>query len=240
MKILLSAESPYGKIEFEYEKKHIKNINLRVRPDLSVYVSVPYRYGAQQARAFVLAKAAFIMRARGRLAERRENSGNAQVPADGAAVRLRGKDYVLRARQSPIKGADLSQGSLLLSVRDPADAAMVVRAYDRWLRRYAAEVFEMMCRGAYASLRGKALIFPKIKVRSMTSRWGSCNKAKGVVTFNLRLIEAEDDLIAYVALHEMCHMVYADHGRDFHALMASLMPDYKARRKKLNESIALK
>jgi predicted metal-dependent hydrolase len=215
MKTLLAAESPYGKFEFDYEKKRVKNINLRVRPDLSVYVSVPYGFGPQEARSFVLAKAAFIMRARRRLEERRKISRPAQVFADGGAVRLRGRDYVLHPVQALNEGDGLSQGRLTLRVKDPSDAAMVGHAYESWLKAYAKEIFEAMCRGAFASLRGKAQTFPRIKVRSMTSRWGSCNKAKGAVTLNLRLIEADDSLIAYVALHEMCHMVLREPRRGF-------------------------
>ena len=59
------------------------------------------------------------------------------------------------------------------------------------------------------------------------------------VTLNLRLIEAPEECIEYVALHEVCHIIYPDHGKNFHALMDKLLPHNKSIRKKLKESVIL-
>ena len=81
--------------------------------------------------------------------------------------------------------------------------------------------------------------YPKVKVCAMTSLWGSYNTAKHTVTLNLRLIEAPEECIEYVALHEVCHIIYPDHGKNFHALMDKLLPHNKSIRKKLKESVIL-
>lgn len=77
--------------------------------------------------------------------------------------------------------------------------------------------------------------FPTLKVRKMNSRWGSCNVVKKIITLNSRLYFKEDYLIKYVVLHELSHLVYADHSKNFYAVLKSVMPDYKQAEKLLNK-----
>ncbi len=69
----------------------------------------------------------------------------------------------------------------------------------------------------------------RVRVRKMQTRWGSCNYAKGYLNFSLSLIERDRRFVEYVVLHELAHLVHANHGADFYALIAQIMPDFKAR-----------
>ena len=69
----------------------------------------------------------------------------------------------------------------------------------------------------------------RVRVRKMQTRWGSCNHAKGYLNFSLSLIERDRRFIEYVVLHELAHLVHANHGTDFYALIAQIMPDFRAR-----------
>lgn len=69
----------------------------------------------------------------------------------------------------------------------------------------------------------------RVRVRKMQTRWGSCNHAKGYLNFSLSLIERDRRFIEYVVLHELAHLVHANHGADFYALIAQIMPDFRAR-----------
>ena len=68
-----------------------------------------------------------------------------------------------------------------------------------------------------------------ISFKHMRTRWGSCNKAKGYINLNLDLITKKKEFIEYVVLHELAHLVHANHSKDFYALISKHMPDYKAR-----------
>ena len=74
---------------------------------------------------------------------------------------------------------------------------------------------------------------PVLKVRFMTSRWGSCHWAKGVVTLNTALAAVEEGLRDYVALRELVHFLHPNHGTGFYATMDSLMPGWQERRRTL-------
>ena len=73
-----------------------------------------------------------------------------------------------------------------------------------------------------------------VTLREMTSRWGSCRKQTQRLTFNTRLGGADESMIEYVVVHELCHLIYADHSARFWALVASCLPDCKQRQIALN------
>ena len=71
---------------------------------------------------------------------------------------------------------------------------------------------------------------PVIKVRDMRTRWGSCHPARRQITLAARLALQPPEAIEYVVVHEYCHFVHPDHQAGFWALVASILPDWKARR----------
>lgn len=74
----------------------------------------------------------------------------------------------------------------------------------------------------------------KIAYRNMTSRWGSCQPATGRICINVLLALYPPECLEYVVVHELCHLLQRGHGPRFHALMDKFLPDWRARRAKLN------
>ena len=72
--------------------------------------------------------------------------------------------------------------------------------------------------------------------RNMKSRWGSCQPATGRICINVRLALYPPECMEYVVVHELCHLLVAGHGPEFHALMDRVMPDWKRRRAKLRQN----
>lgn len=74
-----------------------------------------------------------------------------------------------------------------------------------------------------------------LKIRNMKTRWGVCNRSKNIVTLNSQLIKKEVDLIDYVIVHEFCHFKEGNHSLKFWEEVAKYYPKYKEARKKLRE-----
>lgn len=75
----------------------------------------------------------------------------------------------------------------------------------------------------------------RVVVRKMTTRWGSCNSRKGYINLSLNLIEKAPELVEYVVLHELTHLIYPHHQKSFYDFIAALMPDFRSREKRLNK-----
>ena len=65
-----------------------------------------------------------------------------------------------------------------------------------------------------------------IEVVESKTKWGSCSSDKNL-TFNYRLAMAPIEVIDYVIIHELCHLMHMNHDRSFWRRVGSIMPDYK-------------
>lgn len=227
--ILLDGE----RLEYTLERKSVKNINMRVKADGGVFVSAPRGMPSAVIEAALEKNAGFILKARRRALNRAEQ---ARACAEGNAVRIFGEEYPLLARAGEKSAAHLSSGALTLELRVPEDTAARERVSDAFLREILSEEISRCANLVYPRFEAMGVTWPEIKLRRMRSRWGSCNVSKRVLTFNTALVHAPRDCIEYVVTHEFCHFIHPNHSPAFHALMTELMPDWKARKKILNDT----
>ena len=74
-----------------------------------------------------------------------------------------------------------------------------------------------------------------MKVRNYKTRWGSCDR-KGRLTFNFHLIKAPHQIVDYVVIHELCHMIHPNHSKFFWYEVAKFDPSFKNHKKWLKEN----
>ncbi len=70
------------------------------------------------------------------------------------------------------------------------------------------------------------LSFSKIRIMNNKNKWGSCS-SKGVLSFNWRLVFAPKEILEYLVVHEMCHIIEMNHSIRFWNLVETLYPNYK-------------
>ena len=71
------------------------------------------------------------------------------------------------------------------------------------------------------------------RLRSMKSRWGSCNVATHMLTFNLQLMYYEPFCLEYVVVHELTHLLERRHNARFWGLVESFLPTYREAKRAL-------
>lgn len=71
-------------------------------------------------------------------------------------------------------------------------------------------------------------------LREMKTRWGSCTVGTGRIRINTRLVFYPEECLEYVVVHELCHLLEPSHNHIFHSYMTRFLPDWKARKAKLN------
>lgn len=111
---------------------------------------------------------------------------------------------------------------------------------------YTSEWIKLVCIEIYKSL-AKELLTDKVnelaelfnlqhagvRITNAKKRWGSCSSEKRL-NFSWRLVMADEDLVNYVVVHEMAHLIEMNHSAYFWALVEELIPDHKERRQRLN------
>ncbi len=145
--------------------------------------------------------------------------------ADGDLLPLLGDELVLElallepGRQRP--RSELRPGVLRLEL--PAPELLDPRpALERWLRGFAGRELRRRT-DHWAEVTG---LYPnKVIVGERTSRWGSCS-SRGTISLCYRLVLAPPPVVDAVVIHELCHLVHANHGRRFHALVGRFCPDH--------------
>ena len=78
---------------------------------------------------------------------------------------------------------------------------------------------------------------PKVQVRKMKTLLGSCSLNRDAITFNQYLIKAKPACIDYVVLHELVHFIYPNHSKQFYDFLSIYMPDWKERKKVLDQDV---
>ena len=212
--------------------KQVKNVRVTVLPPFgAVHVSAPFRCPEALIRAFLAEKADWILKHQ--TAIRAKHANEPTQYESGEKVSLFGSAYTLIVLEHAQKsGVTLDGDRLILSIRGKADAekreAILNDRYRETLKTEIAHLLPLWS--------GKTGLVPSgYSVRNMTSRWGSCNTQTGHITLNLQLVKYPLPCLEYVILHELAHLLVRGHGADFKAILDAHMPNWKDRKKLLNE-----
>ena len=221
-------------LEYTLERKRVKNINLRVRKDGSVYASAHPSVPAERVDAFVMAKEPLIRKAQTRFREREQKAPEPMAYVTGEEILVQGQPFTLDVRRAENDRVFADGTRLILEMKDPLDTAKARRLVDGFLDQMCREVFGKIAGEIYPVFQKLGVPMPEIRIRRMKSRWGSCMPGKGVITLNKQLLAAPRECVEYVVLHEFCHFIHPNHSKQFYDLLSAIMPDWKVRKQRLN------
>lgn len=105
---------------------------------------------------------------------------------------------------------------------------------DKWYKKEAEKIFQIELDKMYNAFIYK-IPYPSLCIRKMKTRWGVCNVKTHKVTLNLELIKKDVSYLDYVIVHELSHLLYANHSREFWNCVGENFKDYKKIRKELKQ-----
>ena len=227
-----------SQILYELERKNVKNLNLHVRRDGTVYVSANRLVPVEQVDAFLESKIGFILNARKRFAEQAQYRPQPKQYVSGETFYIQGRGLRLQVVQAAKDQISSDGVHLYLQVRDPMDFEKKKRMVSRFIDQQCRQVFGEIVAEVYPIFQKYGVAMPTLRIRDMETRWGSCLAKKGVITLNKRLLEAPRHCIEYVVTHEFCHFIHPNHSKQYYAFLTMLMPDWRERKKVLDENTA--
>lgn len=227
-----------GDIPYLLTRKSVKNVNLRIKPEGKVLVSANNSVPTDFIDAFIEKKQRYIFSALSKYEEKKKLFQS--VPkryVSGESYDLLGKSLRLKVEANKEENVYTDGVYIFLRVKDKDDFRHKEIMMSKWLKQYQTTVFEELLQEKYLLFEKYGVTYPTLKIRNMTSRWGSCQPKKGIITLNSKLIEAPRNCIEYVILHELVHFIHPNHSRQFWDFVAMMMPDWKERKEELEKRI---
>ncbi len=227
------------KLRYDLLRKKVKNINLRIKANGEITVSAPRAVPLAVIENFLAEKEDFILRALSRFEKMKETAPKPKRYVSGEIFRVFGEEKTMLLQKGKKNTVTLLEDQLLLTVKDTDDIILKEKTVKKWQEEICREKILFLCEKIYPAFAAHGIAFPEIRFRRMTSRFGSCQPEKGVLTFNTALAEAPISCIEYVIFHEFCHFLHTDHSKSFYQELAIHVPDYKEKRRILNECVRI-
>ena len=225
------------KIVFHLERKPVKNLNLRIRRDGSVFVSASRTVSCAEIDRFVRSKSKYVLAAIQKFKDAIRFNPQPKKYVSGETFYIQGRGLRLKVSQANKVTIASDRTFIYLKVKDPADYRQKSRMVKRFLDAQCREVFEGILDEMYPKFRKYGIERPSLRIRNLKMRWGSCLAQKKVITINRRLLEAPRHYIEYVVLHELCHLMYPNHSKEFYCFLSMIMPDWKVRKHLLDKAL---
>lgn len=187
-------------------KKNNKNTYIKIKDDMTIYVTTNYLTSKREVKVILDNEKDFLRKALSRTRKKLEKE---------ELFYYLGKKYDIIL--VPFENTEVSNGKIF--VKDE-------KILEKWLKKQMKRIFTERLEYNY-NLFDEDIPFPKLKIRSMKTRWGVCNKRDNSVTLNSKLIQYSIHEIDYVIIHELSHFVHFDHSREFWETVRLHMPDYK-------------
>lgn len=217
------------KCKVVYSKR--KTAAIHITPDAGVELRVPLGTSDINVAKMLESKSAWVL-SKLMVIESQVKRRNETKYENGSVFYLLGEKYHLRIFESKGKVEIVLNGDeLQVHAKDPIDQNKIKALIDHWYLKMAQQVFEKRVEGYQHFFEVKP---SKVIAKYQKSRYGSCN-VKRELRFNYNCVQLPLDIVDYLVVHEMSHMVHMNHSKAFWDLVCSIIPDAREKRKKLKE-----
>ncbi|MES2469423.1 MAG: SprT family zinc-dependent metalloprotease [Verrucomicrobiota bacterium] len=221
-----------GEISFLVTRKAIKNVHLSVHPpDGRVTLVAPTATRLDVARAYAISKLGWIRTQQEKLRNQARETPRKFIERE--SHQIWGRRHLMTIRHAEAKpGVRLDHKRITLTVRHGADAKKRAEVIHEWHKSLLHEVVPMVIKKWQ----------PKLKVhvssyflQRMKTKWGSCNHRAGHIRLNTELVKKPKDLLEYVIVHEMVHLLEPTHSERFMEILGKHYPTWREARAELND-----
>jgi predicted metal-dependent hydrolase len=220
-----------GEITINLTRKSVKNVHLTVHPpEGRVTLVAPRSTRTEVARAYAISKVGWIRQQQRALHEQAREMPRGYVERE--SHQLWGRRHLMSVVEAHARpSVKLDHRRITLTVRPGSDFAKREEVMHAWHRALLhALVKDLIARWE-----------PRLGVRvsahylqRMKTKWGSCNHTAGNIRLNTELVKKPKDLVEYVVVHEMLHLIEPSHSERFVSLLDRHWPQWRDSRRELN------
>lgn len=227
----MAATIQLGDIAVTLTHKDIKNVHLSVHPPAGrVSLVTPIGTRPEVARAYAISKLGWIREQRAKLQSQARETPRRFVERESHY--LWGRRYLLSVVEEDAKPyVRLSHRKITLHVRPGSSMAKREEVMHEWHRTLLHEVVPQLIK------RWEARLGVKVSgyfLQRMKTKWGGCNHRAGTIRLNTELARKPKDLLEYVIVHEMTHLLEPTHSELFTGLLDKHYRSWREARAELN------
>jgi predicted metal-dependent hydrolase len=227
----MSETIQLGDIAIAVTRKEIKHVHLSVHPPSGrVTLVAPTATRPEAARAYAISKLGWIRSQQAKL------KGQAREPQREFIEReshyLWGRRYLLTVREANAKPTiKLDHRRILLTVRPGTSQAKRAEIIHEWHKELLHSQVPALIQKWEPRL---GVTVAGYFLQRMKTKWGSCNHKAGNIRLNTELVKKPKDLLEYVIVHEMAHLIAPTHSEKFVSLLNDHYPTWREARTELN------
>ena len=221
-----------GEIAIAVMRKDIKHVHLSVHPPNGrVTLVAPTGTRLEVARAYAASRLGWIRDQQSRLRAQARETPRRYVSRETHYVW--GKRHLLTVVERDQKpSVTMDHRRITLTVRPGSDQAKREAVMHEWHKGLLHEAVPQLIRKWEPRLGVNVAAY---YLQRMKTRWGGCNHRAKNIRLNTELVKKPKDLLEYVVVHEMAHLLVPTHGERFVALLTEHYPGWRAARAELNE-----
>ena len=212
-------------------RKDVKNINLRVYPNLDIKASVPRDIDMSSIKRMIISKENWLKKRLKKYDEQIRSTKRKYI--SGEDYYLNGKRYILRvidSNTSFVKNENLKY--ITMFVRKSSS----VENKEKLMNSFYKEQLTTKINKYMPELENKMNIkCTKYYIRKMKNKWGSCNYDKKTIVFNVDLAKKKDSEIKFVIIYELAHLIEKNHNGKFKQIMDYYCPKWEEYSVSINE-----
>ena len=196
----------------------LTNISIIVSKGL-IKITVPFYLSNQKINELLKKKFTWIRKKI--LIQQKIQPSIKKLYTDGEKFKYLGGDYKLKIKKGKSYSVNITNNILVVIVNDTSNIIKIKKLIHKWLLNKSNLYFKE--KTLFYAEENKLKV-TSVKVREYKSRWGSCN-INGGITFNWRLIMAPPEVIKYVIIHELVHLIEHNHSRRYWEQVKKLYPN---------------
>lgn len=221
-----------GDISISVTRKDIKNVHLSVHPpEGRVTLVAPTSTRLEVARAYAISRLGWIREQQSKLEAQAREAPRQFVERESHYVW--GRRYLMVVIHRDAKpSVVLDHKRITLTVRSGSDAHKRADVIHEWQKRQLHALVPVLIKKWERKLKVKVAGY---YLQRMKTKWGSCNHQAGNIRLNTELVKKPKDLLEYVIVHEMVHLLEPTHNERFISILGEYFPTWREARAELNE-----
>lgn len=228
----MSETLQLGDISIQLTRKAVKHVHLSVHPpEGRVSLVAPISTRPEVARAYAIFKLGWIRTQRAKFADQARESPRRFITRE--THYLWGRRYLLSVVDQESKPrVSLDHRRIVLTVRPGSTRQQRADIVHQWHRSLLHEVVPTVIQKWEPTLKVNVAAY---FLQRMKTKWGSCNHKARHIRLNTELAKKPKDLLEYVIVHEMVHLIEPTHSDRFIAILAAHYPFWREARAELND-----